>query len=169
MTRMLTHLAEIKERQGPSVCECGCGKGAHFPYRPYPCVKHQDGSRACRIYVPAYPLQWPMAAWWVKDSALWRCERCRVAHGDVPNVLTVHHLDGDKWNLEWWNLAALCQRCHIRIQARVDFYQDSLTGIHSEWMAAHVATYNEWAKRKGSHLLRLTAIRVRSYDNEWKP
>lgn len=82
-------------------------------------------------------------------------------------MLTVHHLDGDKWNLEWWNLAALCQRCHLRIQARVDFYQDSLTGVHSEWMAAHVVAYNEWAMRNGSHLLRLTETRVRSYENEW--
>ncbi|GAH88897.1 unnamed protein product, partial [marine sediment metagenome] len=29
-------------------------------------------------------------------------------------MLTVHHLDGNKANCEDWNLAALCQRCHLR-------------------------------------------------------
>lgn len=34
-------------------------------------------------------------------------------------VLTVHHLNGQKHDLRWWNLAALCQRCHLQIQGRV--------------------------------------------------
>ena len=34
-------------------------------------------------------------------------------------VLTVHHLDGDKANIRWWNLVALCQVCHLIIQAKV--------------------------------------------------
>src|SRR5690606_39863221 len=34
-------------------------------------------------------------------------------------MLTVHHLDGDKANCAWWNLAALCQVCHLVIQGRV--------------------------------------------------
>jgi len=34
-------------------------------------------------------------------------------------ILTVHHLNGVKADLRWWNLAALCQRCHLTIQGRV--------------------------------------------------
>jgi len=34
-------------------------------------------------------------------------------------ILTVHHLDEDKANCRWWNLAALCQRCHLRMQRAV--------------------------------------------------
>lgn len=167
LNQNLRYLAEILFARGSTTCECGCGKWAHFPYRPYPCVKHQEGVKACRFFMVAYPPQWPIAAWFVKENAGWRCERCGVPHGDVPNVLTVHHLDGNKWNLEWWNLVALCQRCHLRIQAKVDFYQDSFSGVHSEWMARHVEAYNQWAKRNGRHLLRLTRGVRRSYENEW--
>lgn len=34
-------------------------------------------------------------------------------------ILTVHHLDEEKANCRWWNLAALCQRCHLRMQRTV--------------------------------------------------
>lgn len=35
-------------------------------------------------------------------------------------ILTVHHLDGDKGNDAWFNTLALCQRCHLEIQGKVD-------------------------------------------------
>lgn len=34
-------------------------------------------------------------------------------------ILTAHHLNGVKADLRWWNLASLCQRCHLRIQRTV--------------------------------------------------
>lgn len=34
-------------------------------------------------------------------------------------ILTVHHLNGRKFDCRWWNLAALCQRCHLVIQRKV--------------------------------------------------
>lgn len=34
-------------------------------------------------------------------------------------ILTVHHINGVKADCRWWNLAALCQRCHLTIQGRV--------------------------------------------------
>jgi hypothetical protein len=117
----------------------------------------------------AYPAEWPFAAWAIKCMAGWRCERCGVAHGPIPNVLTVHHLDGNKANLESWNLAALCQRCHLRIQHRVTFYQD-WPFDHSPWMARHVADYNEWAARHAQPELSLTGVRLdRDYTHEWAP
>jgi hypothetical protein len=55
-------------------------------------------------------------------------------------VLTVHHLDGDKANCRWWNLAALCQRCHLEIQSRVVMDRRWLYE-HSDWFKPYVAGY----------------------------
>ena len=82
-------------------------------------------------------------------------------------MLTVHHLDGNKWNCELWNLAVLCQRCHLRIQARVEFYRDSLDGVHSYWMAKHVKGYNVDAQMFELTPLKLERITIRSYEKEW--
>lgn len=35
-------------------------------------------------------------------------------------ILTVHHLNGDKADRRWWNLLALCQRCHLQVQGKVN-------------------------------------------------
>jgi hypothetical protein len=97
-----------------------------------------------------YPPEWPAVAWLVKVISGWRCERCRRPHsGTMADGfgLTVHHLDRRKWNLEHWNLAALCQRCHLHIEHHVEFYRD-WPFAHSLWMAVHVADYNEWARRQ---------------------
>lgn len=53
-------------------------------------------------------------------------------------VLTVHHLNGDKADCRWWNLAALCQRCHLTIQGRV-VMERAFIFEHSEWMKPHAA------------------------------
>lgn len=55
-------------------------------------------------------------------------------------ILTVHHLDGDKANCRWWNLAALCQRCHLEIQAKV-VMERVYPFPHSEWFKPYVAGY----------------------------
>lgn len=55
-------------------------------------------------------------------------------------VLTVHHLDGDKSNLRWWNLCALCQRCHLQIQGKV-VMERIYPHEHSEWFKPFVAGY----------------------------
>lgn len=49
-----------------------------------------------------------------------------------PQLLTVHHLDGDKANLAWWNLTALCQVCHLEIQAKV-VMERVYPFEHSDW------------------------------------
>lgn len=114
-----------------------------------------------------YPPEWPAAAWAIKTMAGWACERCGHPHEDQPPwVLTVHHLDGDKWNLQSWNLAALCQRCHLRVQNRVIFYQD-WPFPHSPWMARHVAEYNEWARAHRRPELTLVGEVERDYSTEW--
>lgn len=42
---------------------------------------------------------------------------CKKKYGTYLKkiVLTVAHLDHDKTNNRFWNLKALCQRCHLRI------------------------------------------------------
>lgn len=55
-------------------------------------------------------------------------------------ILTVHHLDGDKANCRWWNLASLCQRCHLEIQAKV-VMERVYVHEHSEWFKPYVSGY----------------------------
>ena len=55
-------------------------------------------------------------------------------------ILTVHHLNGVKHDCRWWNLAALCQRCHLTIQGRVTM-ERSYFGEHTEWFKPHAAGF----------------------------
>ena len=58
-------------------------------------------------------------------------------------ILTVHHLDEDKRNCRWWNLAALCQRCHLRMQRAV--VMDRVYSFeHSEWFKPYAAGFYAW-------------------------
>lgn len=82
-----------------------------------------------------YPADWQQISYHVKVAADWRCVRCghptdppghlwpcdahcrhEMAGPRKQRMLTVHHLDGNKANCEWWNLAALCQVCHLFVQ-----------------------------------------------------
>lgn len=105
----------------------------------------------------AYPLNWPEIAKEVKDGERWKCERCHHEHDvESRHVLTVHHLDGDKWNCEPWNLAALCQRCHLSVQNRVEMAQDFWEDVLpvSDWFRPHLEGYRKSLKRKASRLSR---------------
>jgi len=53
-------------------------------------------------------------------------------------VLTVHHLNGVKYDCRWWNLAALCQRCHLSIQRKV-VMERVFPFEHTEWFKPHAA------------------------------
>lgn len=67
-----------------------------------------------------YPSNWKALARAIKDKHDWKCIRCGTPHSSTRGcVLTVHHLDNDKGNCRWWNLVALCQRCHLQIQGKV--------------------------------------------------
>lgn len=98
-----------------------------------------------RISGNDYPPEWPEIAKAVKDKAGWCCVRCGHPH-DPPAgyTLTVHHLDMDPANCAWWNLAPLCQRCHLSVQARVDFHQFYMLE-HSEWLRPYVLGFMEAA------------------------
>ena len=92
---------------------------------------------ARNIFKGEYPPDWKERAKVVREKAGNKCERCGYPNSR-ENVLTVHHLDGDKGNCEDWNLAALCQRCHLRIQGRVNLFQGFMFE-HTAWMWDHVA------------------------------
>ena len=77
----------------------------------------------------------------VRAEAGGKCVRC--GHPDdvtTGHVLTVHHFDGNKANNAWWNLMALCQRCHLRVQGRVNpnipYFLE-----HSSWAKPYVAAF----------------------------
>lgn len=55
-------------------------------------------------------------------------------------ILTVHHLSGEKTDCRWWNLAALCQRCHLQVQGKVVMAR-VWPWEHSEWFRPYVAGY----------------------------
>lgn len=88
-----------------------------------------------------YPPNWKEIAAAVKAEAGGRCVRCVHAHDPAAGyTLTVHHLDGDKSNGRWWNLAALCQRCHLHIQGKVVMERVWMFE-HSAWFVPYVAGY----------------------------
>ena len=88
-----------------------------------------------------YPQNWPEIARATKEAARWRCIRCDHPHDrETGHVLTVHHFDGDKANCLWWNLLALCQRCHLSFQVRVNPDQPYMFE-HSAWLRPYVAGF----------------------------
>lgn len=89
----------------------------------------------------AYPKDWGQIALKVKEDAGWKCVRCGKFHAPQEGyTLTVHHFDLDPSNCRWWNLGALCQRCHLHIQGKVVMYQPYMFE-HSEWFKPYVAGY----------------------------
>lgn len=66
--------------------------------------------------------------WWVRE-------------GHRQRVLTVAHLDDDKSNCRWWNVAALCQVCHLSTQSRIDMDRQWLMTLHSAWFRPYVAGF----------------------------
>lgn len=93
-----------------------------------------------------YPENWREIARAVKERHDWKCERCgHVNELESGHVLTVHHLDGEKSNCADWNLAALCQRCHLTIQGRIKMEQGFFPEILdvSPWFEPHLKGYLE--------------------------
>ncbi len=64
-----------------------------------------------------YPDNWEEIAERIKEMAGWKCENCGRFDSPADGYgLTTHHIDLDKMNCAWWNLVALCQRCHLSWQ-----------------------------------------------------
>lgn len=88
-----------------------------------------------------YPPEWPAIALEIKQRADWKCVRCGHDNDrESGHVLTVHHLDMDKANCQWWNCPALCQRCHLSVQSRVRMGQAWMfPALHSPWFLPYLA------------------------------
>jgi len=107
-----------------------------------------------RKSIGGYPNNWPEIAKGVKDEAHWRCVRCGHLHNALKGYcLTVHHLDLNPANCEWWNTPALCQRCHLQIQAKVIMERPWIFE-HSGWFRPYAAGY-------------YASINGHSTDKEW--
>lgn len=100
-----------------------------------------------------YPPDWNEIGDRVRAEAGGKCIRCGHEHDPVTGyALTVHHFNGDKSNCEWWNLMALCQRCHLKVQGRVNpvipYFLE-----HSAWSKVYIAGFYAW-KYEGKMLTR---------------
>lgn len=89
-----------------------------------------------------YPESWPEIARATKDAADWCCVRCGHPHDIAAGyMLTVHHLDLNKSNCRWWNIPALCQKCHLSVQGRVVIDRPWVMADHSDWFKPYVAAF----------------------------
>ena len=94
-----------------------------------------------------YPRDWPQISKRIKDQAGWKCERCGHPHEPKAGyALTTHHLVMLNDLCEDWNLAALCQRCHLKIQNKI-FMPQFFMLEHSPWFKPHVEGFYLWASR----------------------
>lgn len=86
-----------------------------------------------------YPQNWKQISKEAKDAAFWRCESCERPH-DPDNffTLTVHHIDRDKQNVDWWNLAVLCKDCHVALHRRENL-MTYLDLANEPWFRPHLA------------------------------
>jgi 5-methylcytosine-specific restriction endonuclease McrA len=75
-----------------------------------------------------YPKNWKTLSWQVRTEAGNKCELCDALNGKPHPitkskvVLTVHHLDFNVRNNKRYNLIALCQRCHNRLDIKWRVY-----------------------------------------------
>lgn len=94
-----------------------------------------------------YPPDWPEIAERIKKKNDYRCEICGHPH-DPENgyCLGVHHLDRDKENNEEYNLASLCQRNHLRLEAYAMRLEKQGTNIFEDSWDAYFAGLGVWCE-----------------------
>lgn len=96
-----------------------------------------------------YPDDWEQIAMARKNAERWKCERCGTPDSKNPkdgHCLTVHHLVSDPMLCEDWNLAVLCQKCHLKMQ-HVNLFQRFMFEV-SDWMQWHLEGFMGWKNDK---------------------
>ena len=93
--------------------------------------------------MPEYAENWREIARAIKEKAGWCCEACHHPHDPAAGyTLTVHHIDGNSLNDKPWNLAALCQRCHLWAASKVRLNQLLFPLLEKDhWLALHIEGY----------------------------
>lgn len=110
-------------------------------------VRHIAGNRCERCKHPYNP---GGGEWTPCDRQCQHGVPVRFREGRIEaqwRILTVHHLlhgDKAKRDLRWWNLVALCQRCHLTIQGKVVMSQ-VWPWEHSEWFKPFAAGWYAWS------------------------
>lgn len=146
----------VREQAGHRCVRCGhpYRKGEHGNGEWSPCDSRCTHKGPMRLR-PAH--LGDEAAWVEHDLDAWETAAADARMDDGPDgyqiarydieaqwrILTVHHLDNVKANCRWWNLAALCQRCHLQIQGTVQMSR-VWPWEHSEWFKPYVAGYYAW-------------------------
>jgi 5-methylcytosine-specific restriction endonuclease McrA len=120
-------------------------------------VRHETGNRCVRCGHPYSKGGGEWTPCWDHCTHKGPIRELPLVGGDTLveaqwRILTVHHLNGVKHDLRWWNLAALCQRCHLSVQTRV-VVDVPYHFPHSEWFQPYVAGFYAW-KYLGEELTR---------------
>lgn len=92
-----------------------------------------------------YPANWSQIAERIKRKNGYRCEKC--GHKDDRDngfLLGVHHLDRNPGNNEGYNLASLCQRCHLRLEGYAIRLEKRGTNIFEDSWDAYFAGLGIW-------------------------
>ncbi len=154
--------ARVCEEAGHRCIRCGhpYRKGTHGDGKWSPCDKHctHAGPLAFLDFIDDTAI--PHRIDRLGGTAGQLAMACDVREADGPfaewRILTVHHLDGNKANCSWWNLLALCQRCHLTVQGSVK-PETPWFLEHSEWFKPYVAGF--YAKKyEGREITREEAV-----------
>lgn len=135
---------DARKAAGNRCLRCGhpyeCGKHGKGEWTPCDCgCTHAGELRITKSDGDQYLLTTPHTVKFVLSPS-YRGGLSIISIEAHWRILTVHHLDGDKANDAWWNTLALCQRCHLEIQGKLDpevpFFLH-----HSEWIKPYVAGF----------------------------
>lgn len=106
-----------------SPCDEQCTHAGPCRAKRFPAIDSSPWSEL--RFTDPYPTAGVWSAYNSSVQAAWR-------------ILTVHHLNGVKHDCRWWNLTALCQRCHLEIQGKVTM-ERVFPLEHSEWFKPYAA------------------------------
>ena len=82
-----------------------------------------------------YPRNWKEISEITRQSRNYTCAGCGVGLSDAPELLDVHHIDGDKQNVRDSNLICLCKLCHQDKHSH--YYVDDSQRMIIEGLRAH--------------------------------
>ena len=118
-----------------------------------------------------YAPNWPQIAAEIKKKGNYTCERCKMVFSLSDQMISqgkeyslgVHHLDHNKSNDLKWNLACLCNRCHLPLESEKNRLTLELAqavsnqlwlfpGLKENWLIPHVEGMLEYYKKGGDKL-----------------